>query len=222
MSWDELRATYDRVADRYEARFVDELAGKPRDRELLAAFAAAADPVVEVGCGPGQVGAFVRQHGRRVCGVDLSPEMAGLAQGRLDGAVAGDLRSLPFASGCFGGLVAFYSVIHLPRPEVGLALREFHRVLRPGGRLLLAAHEGSGVVERDRFLDHDVAFVATMFELDELEAVTAAAGFEVTLAERRAPYPSESGTVRLHVEAVRPARTGARRSDGEGRTPTGG
>jgi hypothetical protein len=45
--------------------------------------------------------------------------------------------------------------------------------------------------------------VATLFELDELVEACRAAGLAVLLAERRAPYRSES-TVRLYVEAARP------------------
>jgi SAM-dependent methyltransferase len=115
------------------------------------------------------------------------------------------MRWLPLASQGFGGVVSFYSVIHLRRPELGDALAEFHRVLRPGGRLLFSAHEGSGEAERDRFLDQPVPFVATLFSLDELVAASRTAGLSVTSAERRMPYPSESGTVRLYVAATRPA-----------------
>ena len=204
MTWERLPSSYDAVARRYETEFLDELRTKPRDRELLAAFAEAADdPVVEVGCGPGQIGAFVRRHGRRVFGLDLSREMTWRAIGRLDGAVVADMRSLPFASARLGGLVAFYSLIHVRRGELGIALQEFHRVLRRGGRLLLSAHEGSGEIEQDQFLGEPVPFVATLFELDELVAATTAAGLDVTVAERRSPYASEHQTVRLYIEATR-------------------
>src|SRR3954451_7004191 len=84
---------------------LDELDGKPRDRELLAAFSkSVGDPVLEIGCGPGQIGAFVRERGRRVIGADLSTEMAGLARGRLDGALVADMRALPFASDLVAGI----------------------------------------------------------------------------------------------------------------------
>jgi SAM-dependent methyltransferase len=154
MKWELLRSTYDEIADKYETRFLDELNEKPRDRELLAAFAeAVSDSVVEVGCGPGQIGMFVRKRGRHVFGVDLSPRMASLANARLDGAMAADMRSLPLASERLGGLVAFYSLIHMRRHELGTVLREFHRVLRPGGGVLFSAHEGQGELERDQFLE---------------------------------------------------------------------
>jgi SAM-dependent methyltransferase len=197
-----LRTSYDVVARKYESRFLDELAGKPRDRELLAAFSESVrDPVVEIGCGPGQIGAFVRARGRLVIGVDLSTDMARLARGRLDGAVVADMRSLPFASGRLGGLVAFYSLIHLQRAELGAVLREFFRVLQPGGRVLFSAHEGTGDLRIDRFLDEPVEVTVTYFELEELVRACEIAGLAVTRAERRTPYGDES-TVRLYVEAT--------------------
>lgn len=211
MSWDSLRSTYDAVAAKYEARFLDELQHKPRDRELLEAFAAAVgDPIAEIGCGPGHIGAFVRgaghptERGRvehRVVGVDLSPAMATLASRRLDAAMVADMRSLPLATDACGGILAFYSLIHLRREELVPTLAEFRRVLRPGGRVLFSAHEGEDEFERDVFLEESVPFVATLFALDELVAASRRAGLEVLTAERRAPYPFESGTVRLYVEA---------------------
>lgn len=205
MTWDYLRSTYDAVAAKYEARFLDELRDKPLDTELLEDFARSVeDPVAEIGCGPGQIGAFVRSRGRRVVGLDLSPHMAQRAQVRLDGACVADMRSLPLASDSVGGVLAFYAVIHLRRPALGAALREFSRVLRPGGHVLFSAHEGTDDVERDEFLQEPVPFAATLFELDELVAATTAAGLEVTRAERRAPYETEGKTVRLYVAARKP------------------
>jgi hypothetical protein len=108
--------------------------------------------------------------------------------------------------GCGPGHIGLYSLIHVPRAGLSSVLAEFHRVLRPGGRIICSAHEGRGEVERDEFLDHSVPFVATLFELDELVAASRAAGLPVVLAERRAPYPSESSTFRLYLVAERPAR----------------
>jgi SAM-dependent methyltransferase len=205
VTWDYLRSTYDTVAAKYESRFLDELRDKPLDTELLAAFArSVGDPVADIGCGPGQIGAFVRSQGRRVVGLDLSPHMARRARVRLDGVCVADMRSLPLASNSVGGVLAFYAVIHLRRPALGPALREFSRVLRPGGHVLFSAHWGTEDVELDEFLQEPVPFAATLFELDELVAATTAAGLEMTRADRRPPYETEGNTVRLYVAARKP------------------
>ena len=143
---------------------------------------------------------------RAVVGIDLSPHMATLAKGRLDGALVADMRSLPLATESVGGIVAFYSVIHLRRTQVGSTFGEFHRVLRGGGRILLSAHEGDGEVELDEFIGERVPFAATLFQLDELVRACEEAGLDVTLAERRPPHANEGKTIRLFVEAEKPRR----------------
>ena len=103
--------------------------------------------------------------------------------------------------------MAFYSLIHLPREELGLALAEIHRVLRPGGRLLFSAHEGEGRVEQHEFLGHAVPFVATLFTLDELIDATQGTGLHLTMFLRRAPLETEHQTGRLYVAAEKPLST---------------
>ena len=202
MNFGRVRASYDALAADYEERFCDELVRKPRDRALLDDFAASTgDPVVEVGCGPGHVGGYVRARGRRVIGVDFSTEMVARARTRLDGAVAADMRALPVASGAAGGVVAFYSLIHLPRPELTVALGEFRRVLRAGGQVLFSAHEGEGEVVLDEFVGRPVPMIATLFVLDELVAACDAVGLRVRHGEQREHYEGEI-TTRLYVLAA--------------------
>ena len=206
--WSRLLSSYDTVASAYETRFVDELDAKPRDRELLASFAArVTDPVVELGCGPGQVGAFLRNR-RHVVGIDLSVEMTRLARRRLDGVAVADIRCLPLADMSVGGIVAFYSLIHLHRRELPAAFAEIARVLRPDAPLLVAVHEGEGEVTRDEFLGESVPFVATLYGLEELVDAARSVDLRVTLTERRGPYPDESGTTRLYLEAIRTEESG--------------
>jgi SAM-dependent methyltransferase len=130
--------------------------------------------------------------------------MARLARHRLDAAVRTDMRALPVATGAAGGVLAFYSLIHLRRSEVAGALAELHRILRPGGRALLSLHEGDGEIEVDDFIGEAVPMAATLFQRDELVDACGSAGFEVTLAERRQPYPTEGPTVRLYLGLQRP------------------
>lgn len=204
MNWDSLPSSYDRVAGAYERAFLDELESKPFDRELLTGFCQTVDgPIADIGCGPGQVGAFLKDAGRQVVGADLSPAMVASAARRLDAAVVADMRALPFADTGLGGVVAFYALIHLRRDEVVGALVEIRRVLQPGGKVLLSAHEGSGTIEQDEFLGEPVPFVATLFALDELEEAVHRAGLRIRRAQRRVPYPTEHPTVRLYIEATR-------------------
>lgn len=206
LTTDAIQASYDAVAEAYAEEFFDELSRKPFDRELLDRFAASCARgglVLDVGCGPGHVANYLMDDGVEAAGIDLSPEMIEVAR-RLTPRVAftvGDMRHLPWADGALGGLTAFYSLIHIPRADVPSVLAEFRRVLAPEGRLLVAVHGGSGTIHRDRFLEHDVPFEATLFALGELVTLVEAAGFRVDTAHQRPPYEFEHPTMRVYVAA---------------------
>lgn len=205
--WPDVGLSYDVVARRYEDRFADELASKPRDRALLAAFAEALPrhgPIVDVGCGPGQVGATLRIGTHAVLGVDLSRAMASLAASRLDAAVAADALRLPLATGTASGVVAFYSLVHLRRDDLPVAVGEIARVLQPGGTVLASFHEGAGEIRVEEFLGASVPFAATLYQLEEVFAAFEDGGLRVDLTERRPPYADEGDTVRLYVGATAP------------------
>jgi uncharacterized protein len=94
-----VRASYDAVATTYADHFVDELrGGLPFETWVLDRVAAhaGAEPVVEVGCGPGHVTAYLAEAGVDATGLDVSPGMVAEARRRFpDGSYAvGDLRRL--------------------------------------------------------------------------------------------------------------------------------
>jgi len=207
--WADPAVAYDAVASDYAARFDAELAAKPFDRALLERFGAVLDSVsvvVDLGCGPGHVGASLAPALGRVVGVDLSAGMLAQARRRHPRVtvVQGDLRNLPLADGVADGAVCFYSLIHLRRPEVGGALGEIHRVLRPGGSVLLAVHGGRGVLHTEGWFDRAVSVDATLFEAAELSRLAERAGLGVTELARRNPYKTEAQTERLYLWATRP------------------
>jgi len=204
-SWPDIRATYDAVARDYAAAFADELAAKPFDRALLDDFAAACGGrAFDVGCGAAaHVTRYLADLGTDVVGIDLSPvsiEVARACQPGLELLVA-DMRDLPAAAGSLAGLVAFYSVIHLPRQQVPVALAEFRRVLRPGGVLLMAMHGGTGEIQSDDWFGHLVSVRASLWSLAELMAAVQSAGFVVRRHFARQPYQAEHPTERLYVWA---------------------
>lgn len=93
--------------------------------------------VLDVGCGQGIDLANFARAGARVTGVDLTPRHVELAQAhlralQLEGTVVqGDAENLPFANRSFDR-VSSNGVLH-HTPNMPAALREIHRVLRPGG-----------------------------------------------------------------------------------------
>ena len=91
--------------------------------------------VLEVGCGPGELAARIKDElGADVVAVDISPRMVELARGRGVDARVGDVQELPFAAASFDCAVAAWMLYHVPEPDRALA--ELARVLEPGGRLV--------------------------------------------------------------------------------------
>lgn len=185
---------YSAVAVRYAEFARDALDSQPLDRAVLAAFAelaAAGDgPVAELGCGPGQTTAHLRDLGLPVFGVDLSPVMIDLARAahpdlRFE---VGSMHALDLADGALRGVVSWYSVIHTPEADMPGYLAEFARVLAPGGHLLLAFFESAG--EPVTAFDHKVT-TAYRWPIDELAALAGAAGFAEVGRMLREPHADE-------------------------------
>ncbi|GAB3434267.1 class I SAM-dependent methyltransferase [Actinophytocola sediminis] len=140
------RDSYDAIAAEYADQVGTRLAENPLDRALLTAFAelVPAGTVADVGCGPGQISAFLDELGVDVVGIDLSPRMIELARRTYPGLrfEVGSMLGLDLADASQGGLLAYYSIIHLPLDRRREAFAEFRRVLVPGGYLMLAFQVG--------------------------------------------------------------------------------
>jgi SAM-dependent methyltransferase len=207
-TWTHIATTYDAVADDYADKFSDELDGKPFDRELLDQLArgvAGRGPVVDLGCGPGQIGAYLAASGCDVIGVDLAPGMIRSAREQHPDLrfELGDLRALPLADDSCAGIACFYSLIHLRRAEIPAAVSEMGRVLRDGGRLLLAVHGVVGEYHVDDWFGKGVGIDLTLFSGAELLQLLEKSGFSDCRLIERAPYPAEHATPRLFFQATR-------------------
>jgi len=207
----DLQSSYDAVAEEYVRRIFDELNGKPLDRELLDRFAADVREkgmVCDVGCGPGQVARYLAERDVNVIGIDLSPEMIRQAR-RLTPNVEfrqGNMLALEAEDGAWAGITAFYSLIHIPHEEVSSALREFARVLRPAGLLLLAFHIGEEVIHLDEWWERQVSVDFIFFRPEEMTGYLQAAGFEIEAVIERPPYENvEHPSRRAYIFARKPA-----------------
>lgn len=169
------------------------------------------DRVLDVATGTGHAALAVAPLVAHVTGLDLTPEMLEQARrlaesrgvGNVDW-VVGDAQSLPFADSLFDTWMARAAPHHFE--DLGAAIREAYRVVRPGGCLVII--DGSGPLEaRDHM--HQVEMLRDpshrlMYTLEEWRAILTAAGFEIEEARlRRMDQEFEPWVTRIGFPADR-------------------
>lgn len=202
-------AAYDAAAAAYSETLIEELIGKPFDVWLLERIAdEPGGPIMDLGCGPGQIAAFLADTGAEVHGLDASPAMVEQARANfpdLDFAVGRFHQLLrPRTAAAWGAIVAWYAFVHLAPSELAPTLAVAAGTLRPGGTLGLAVHLGAGIVHADALCGVEVDLDFVTHDRDQVLAAVAEAGLEVAEWYVRSAYPDEAQTVRLYVLARRP------------------
>lgn len=207
---DDVRSSYDAVADNYVAMGVGDLRPEPWLRAALSAFAEQVrplGPVLDAGCGPGHVSAFLHGLGVDVSGIDLSPRMIDHARRRHPGiefSVASVTELAP-APGSLGGVLGWWSWFNLPRAVLPSVLAATAAALRPGGHLLLGTHRGDGdVVRTTAYGDVPVRWTTHLYQPAELTRLITDAGLEVVVELHFAPHPP-SGRAQVVISARKPS-----------------
>lgn len=196
-----VRSSYDRAAGAYvdllESVGMGDVRRQPWLRGCLDAFAAEVrplGPVLDAGCGPGQVTAYLDGLGLEVRGTDLSPAMVEHARRRhphLSFEVAGH-GELDLAPASLGGVLFWWSLFNLPREEVGEVVAGAARALVPGGLLLVALHAGEGEVERTEAYGVPVRWTTRRWQPEAFAQLVQDAGLEV-VADLRLPAGDDHG-----------------------------
>lgn len=150
VTWlDDTRDSYDAIAASYADETRDLLdrqlyvrAGVVLFAELVRAIGGG--PVADVGCGPGHTTALLRELGVDAFGMDLSPAMIEIARREHSAArfEVGSMTDLDLADESLAGVIAWWSLIHIPDHAVPGVVGQFRRVLRPGGVLAVGFHVG--------------------------------------------------------------------------------
>lgn len=160
--------------------------------------------VLDIGCGAGSNVLFLAENGYRAHGIDLSPGAVAAARTRAARAhltvevQEGDALALPFTDGRLDGLVDHGCFHTLPLSRREDYATEVHRVLRPGGRFVLAwvAREHTGAMgprhrpslsEVTALLESRFLFVRTGFQPGGAEGEPST--YFAFLTRRSAPYP---------------------------------
>lgn len=175
------RRFYDAVAEDYAELFAGERV-EPRDGAVLAGFAelvGRGGRVADLGCGPGRTTAYLASLGLDVFGLDLSESMLAIARRENPGLRfrQGSMLDLDIPDGTLAAAVSWYSSIHTPVDQLPSLFAEFHRVLAPGGYLLLAFQAGDQPLTLDRPFGHPVTLDFERRRPEAVAELLEAAGF---------------------------------------------
>ena len=206
----------DRVARAYDAKagqYISLLGTVEQmhrlDRRRIGAWADLVEGhILDAGCGPGHWSDYLHRRGAQVCGIDLVEPFIKVARSRYP--------RIPFHISSFeslaarhvgcGGVLAWYSLIHLTPQGVPAVLSEFARSLAPGGRLLLGFFTGDAL----KSFDHAIT-TAYYWPIHDMADRLVDAGFEVVETETRCdpnsrPHASISAVLRSRPDATSQVR----------------
>ena len=104
--------------------------------------------VLDVGCGPGHLTAHLRSLGVDATGFDLVPAFIDHARAADPAGRYGlaSMHRLPVPDRSVAGILAWYSLIHLPPDDLDGVLAELRRAMAPAGRLVVGFFDGDDVV----------------------------------------------------------------------------
>jgi ubiquinone/menaquinone biosynthesis C-methylase UbiE len=161
---DEVRNCYNLAAQEYSATFSNELEGKPFDRNLLTRFAKSVEPsgkYLDLGTATGHIADYLYRQGlKNVTGVDIAEQALAVARQNYP-YLKFETRNMfdtKLENNSIDGLVCFYGIVHFTYKEVDLAIKEWKRILKPGGEALFSFHIGEDdSIRVERFLDKDNA-----------------------------------------------------------------
>lgn len=130
--------------------------------------------VLDIGCGPGHLTAHLRSLEVDAIGLDVVPEFIDHARATYpDGRYElGTMRQIPLPDRSVAGLLAWYSLIHVPPDELDGVLAELRRVAGSGGALVAGFFDGGAVAP----FDHKVT-TAYFWPVDEFADRLRRAGF---------------------------------------------
>lgn len=197
-----VRASYDRVADNYvhmvQTTGLGDVRTHPWLKAAIDVFAGAVGgrgPVLDVGCGPGTVTAYLAEQGVDVAGVDLSPRMIEHARRRYPQCTfaVGSSTELDLADGSLAGVLGWWSLFNLPRDVLPHVLSSMGRSLMPGGQLIVATHVGDEDVRRtEAYGGVPVSWTTYQWRPDQLISLIENAGLRL-VSDLRLPADQQVG-----------------------------
>jgi len=203
-----VEAGYDRVAEAYLSTKNPEDPVTLAVLEDLASDLPSTAAVLDLGCGAGiPVTRWLAHRGYAVTGVDVSARQLELARKYVPEAtfIKADMIDLAFRPETFDAVVAFHSIIHVPREEHPALLATIHRWLKPGGTFMatLTVTEFEG--EDGDWEGWGAAMRWSHHDAETNRGMLRNAGFEIRYAEARTTSGTDGVETWLWVEASKPS-----------------
>ena len=170
MNYKELnRGVYDSHAEEFEKKragyiekyiledaeeFVDSLPGKR---------------VLDLGSGPGRDSVFLINYGIHTTCLDISQEMIRLCREKGLVSLVGDLENLPFPNNTFHGIWAYASLLHVPKRNFPIVLKNLNGLLKNQGTMYIGMKEGNseGIIKSEKYGGKERFFA--LYEEKELQ-----------------------------------------------------
>lgn len=180
-----IKISYDIAGKNYYDLFHNDIMQHDFDKKLLFRFLSlmTTDPIIcDMGCGPAaQYGGFIQTLCNQVHGIDISENNLCLAAEKYSEIQfhCNDMINTDFADSYLDGIISFYSLFHIPKNKTKDLFREFYRVLKPGGVILLVTHKGEYENTFSEIWGHkDLSIFANFHIISEVENPCLTAGFE--------------------------------------------
>jgi len=135
-----VRQGYKKIAGLYHQRRLDST-GTTKLLNFLTKKLPKKDKVLDVGCGGGYpVAKFFSDKGYKVTGIDISKEMIGIAKKTVPNGkfYVKEMTKLNFPKESFDIITSFFAIIHVPRKEHKKILKQFYKLLKPNGMILIS------------------------------------------------------------------------------------
>ncbi|MBQ1072840.1 class I SAM-dependent methyltransferase [Micromonospora sp. C31] len=193
MDIEQVRQAYASVAELYIGLFGSRQQVHPDDLAFIGRhLAGRTGTVLDLGCGPGHITGHLYSLGADATGIDMVPEFIAHARAAHPSVryQLGSMEDLDVADHSIAGILAWYSLIHLPPQDLDGVLAGFRRAMAPAGRLVLGFFDGDEVAA----FDHKVV-TAFRWPVDEISERLTRIGFTEVERLRR---PSD-GAHRPHA-----------------------
>ena len=175
---------YNKIAQSYSKKFQ-----KPSDYiEDFLKLIPKGGKILDVGCGVGVDAGYMYSKGFKVVGIDLSKGMLKIAKKRFPNVdfKLMDLREIRFAPNSFDGVIASFSLIHIPKDDVLGVLHKIHQILKNGGIVYIGVQKGKS---KEVFIDEPLKpgekLFVNVFSFEEIKELLLKSGFVIIQKHER-------------------------------------